>query len=678
MMIVSNRRKNCFVSAQSQSSTMDIRTQRSTLESFYHICDGENWIENTNWDHLDYDICSWYGVVCAGRITGNTIINGNGEQSIVALKLQENNLNCTLPAEIFMLPFLEVLDVGKNSHLVVDFDLVKVVSPTLRTLVLEDIGISSTAIMKNESMSNFIGLESLVLAGNELTGPFPTAIATLVNLKYVDLSFNFFTGTLPDSVANLIKLEGINLSHNSFTGQISTHIGNLINLDMVDFSYNTFTGSIPSEMNKMKRLSILSLNDQANSGISGPLIDFAESPNLNILNLARNDLTGTVPESLLLTVDENSFTTVVDLSANNIQGFIPSTLDRFFALRIYVIDNEIEGIDPELCAQRNWFFNEVNFFGCNAILCPPSTSSMFGRQTSLGLPCENCPNGLDDAPYYGSTSCRRADNKYSDLGTSTIMIEKDQGEHENEIRDENSIVKTDEPVFSKTSALNQNNSSIHEQPGFNISSFPSSSPSIILTEIPIIKDKFPNNPSFFSDVNESQNKIPSLSPIMSPTASLDIRSNENDLEGLVIKKFPSQTPTSAESTLNAYSTSNQEIHISESNSTEIVNITSNDTMTKNSITSILVNNELSSLDSLSNNKTESSLDAITFTEVATASNVSEATLSASSFSSKKSDEVIKAADEIMSSGAIRGHKFWNGMSISFTVISTSFWIIFSI
>lgn len=47
---------------------------------------------------------------------------------------------------------------------------------------------------------------------------------------------------------------------------------------------------------------------------------------------------------------------------------------------------------------------------CDAILCPPGTSSPVGRQDSVTTPCQPCPGVTDEerreqAPYYGMLAC---------------------------------------------------------------------------------------------------------------------------------------------------------------------------------------------------------------------------------------------------------------------------------
>lgn len=538
------------------------QTQRSMLELLYNECHGNNWRENNRWLDIDTDICSWYGVYCSN----NEIIDENGEKWIVALKLPKNNLNCTIPEKVFQMPHLEILDLGKNAEVDVSFN--QNTSSDIRSLILNDIAIKDLSGIG----SSMTKLQSLVLRGNDLTGTFPAEINDLTSLRYLDLSNNLLTGTLPDSVGNLVEMKGINLAHNVFTGQITPKMGNLIHLDSADLSYNAFTGTLPPDFENLTELTALSLNDQARPGITGPLISFESLPSLHILNLARNSLTGTVPQTLLQSTDENSFMTVIDLSSNHLKGVIPATLDRFKMLRIYAMDNEIEGIDPQLCAQRSWFFNEVNFFGCDAILCPPSTASMFGRQTSAGAPCEVCPNGFVDAPFYGSTSCSppKLNSKFDLKVDQTLILSSSSSIGQNSNTD---TVVSNATISSSSSSSIPSSSSLLLSPSSLSPSSLSPSPSAkSFLRAPKIPSTSPSPSLSSSPVFSSSSSSPTISktsvmPSMAPSnLSQESDSSSHSLSAApnasIITFAPSQNPTNIEesspntSTMTTLSTQN--------------------------------------------------------------------------------------------------------------------------
>jgi hypothetical protein len=144
------------------------------------------------------------------------------------------------------------------------------------------------------------------------------------------------------------------------------------------------------------------------------LFDFGELKRIEHLDLSGNGLSGTVPESFLASAKTKSPFMSIDVSGNRLVGTMPQSLSRFQMLRLYLIDNMIDDIAPELCGKNGWFFGEVRQFGCDAILCPRGTYNHWGRQISEAFPCLPCPGG--GAPNLGSTVCVTEDEDIIDDG----------------------------------------------------------------------------------------------------------------------------------------------------------------------------------------------------------------------------------------------------------------------
>jgi len=123
------------------------------------------------------------------------------------------------------------------------------------------------------------------LAGNNLSGPFPTG----------------------ELWKHLSQLEDLNLSRNNLSGPISalektsfTHeLSELTNLRALRLSGNNLSGSIPSDLGNI--------------------------PNLYILDLSNNQFTGSIPAQLANIFTHESPFHIIDLSDNNLSGFIPSS-----------------------------------------------------------------------------------------------------------------------------------------------------------------------------------------------------------------------------------------------------------------------------------------------------------------------------------------------------------------
>jgi Leucine-rich repeat (LRR) protein len=97
-------------------------------------------------------------------------------------------------------------------------------------------------------------------------------------------------------------------------------------------------------------------------------------------------------------------------SSNKIIGAIPSDFDDFASLFLNLAGNKISSVPETICDDDDEFQNglvgQLTENKCDAILCPKGTFSAVGRQTDVDVPCEACPGGADEAPYFGSMLCQ--------------------------------------------------------------------------------------------------------------------------------------------------------------------------------------------------------------------------------------------------------------------------------
>ena len=96
-------------------------------------------------------------------------------------------------------------------------------------------------------------------------------------------------------------------------------------------------------------------------------------------------------------------------SSNKITGPIPSEFDDFASLFLNLAGNKISSVPSTICDDDDEFQNglvgQLTDNKCDAILCPVGTFSAVGRQTDVNVPCEACPGGANEAPYFGTMKC---------------------------------------------------------------------------------------------------------------------------------------------------------------------------------------------------------------------------------------------------------------------------------
>jgi Leucine-rich repeat (LRR) protein len=150
--------------------------------------------------------------------------------------------------------------------------------------------------LPEEALSDIDGsnLEFLSLHSNKLSGPIPSGIGKMINLRTLDLSLNELSGDLPSEISNLTalnilflgrnnyneaevpewlrnmtQLTELSLKNSSFTGTIPEWMGELTTLLLLDLGENELTGGIPQTLNNLTELVVLILNKNRLSGELG-------------------------------------------------------------------------------------------------------------------------------------------------------------------------------------------------------------------------------------------------------------------------------------------------------------------------------------------------------------------------------------------------------------------------
>ena len=145
-------------------------------------------------------------------------------------------------------------------------------------------------------VGNLTELTSLVLWGNDLSGPTPNSLSQLAHLQWLDVGGNNLTGTLPSWLGDLTGLTYLSLWGNEFEGSIPSNLVNLTNLRTLDIRENQLTERIPPELGKLANLERLWLHQNSLSGPIPPTLGNLSS--LRELRLSQNELSGTIPSEL--------------------------------------------------------------------------------------------------------------------------------------------------------------------------------------------------------------------------------------------------------------------------------------------------------------------------------------------------------------------------------------------
>ncbi|KAI6680734.1 hypothetical protein NL676_034615 [Syzygium grande] len=315
--------------------------------------DPMNTIKGGNWT-AEANFCEWIGVVCSNRrqrVMALDLSHGSIPRDMDSLqKLQElylgsNNLTgmiprtiSKVPEEVFNISSLQVLSLRGNSLSGSLLPSSELSLPNLEILILSDNGFGGNFLQYISKFSSLIRFDA---GKNQLSGPIPTSLGNLKNLKLFAVASNQLIGETDGSelgfisaLSNCQSLEILILEGNLLRGSIPESIRNLSSsLQFLFAPYCQIRGHIHGEMGFLKNLTFLELSDKDIVGNIPSSIGGLKS--LQRLHLDNNHLEGRIPNEIC------NFTSLGELlrRQNRISGSIPNCIGNLSRLQKFTLSS---------------------------------------------------------------------------------------------------------------------------------------------------------------------------------------------------------------------------------------------------------------------------------------------------------------------------------------------------
>ncbi|TQD83245.1 hypothetical protein C1H46_031208 [Malus baccata] len=153
-----------------------------------------------------------------------------------------------------------------------------------------------------ESMCTEPYLQVLDLSNNSLSGPIPQCLTTISGtLAVLNLRRNRLAGSFPDGFPQHCSLKTLDLNGNQIEGQFPKSLGNCRMLEVLNIGNNQIRDIYPCLMKQISSLRVLVLRSNRFYGHMGCNKTSGTWPNLQIIDIARNNFTGEIPGSFFKT-----------------------------------------------------------------------------------------------------------------------------------------------------------------------------------------------------------------------------------------------------------------------------------------------------------------------------------------------------------------------------------------
>ena len=204
-----------------------------------------------------------------------------------------------------------------------------------------------------------------------LNGTIPSELMVLTGLESLYINRNYdLHGTLPPEFGNtLSNLRSVEVSSNSLSGSMPESWDNMRNMEFLSFDTNYFTGTLSP--NFFKARPELYLVTGSRNALSGTIPEFGDNDSNNKmqwLHLALNQMTGTIPTSILSTAGDDSRLEHLLLYDNHFNGTLPTLIGSLSKLMGFDVEgNQLTGQIPseigDLHGLTSLFVNRNLFTG---------------------------------------------------------------------------------------------------------------------------------------------------------------------------------------------------------------------------------------------------------------------------------------------------------------------------
>ncbi|KAL1542392.1 hypothetical protein AAHA92_26492 [Salvia divinorum] len=264
-------------------------------------------------------------------------------RNLSSLRLSDNLFNGTFELnKIRSLTRLTELTLSNNYNLSVDTN--NMSSSSHEYLNLNVLYMSSCNLHDFPNLRDLSYLVALDLSNNHLRGDIPSWIWG-TGMLYLNLSLNHLTDLQkPYHIPGF--LQTLDLSSNllicEFPLLLQSNQSDLFSVNLLFLANNSLTGVIPTTICNISQLVVLGLSfNNLNGSIPRCLLE--KSPDLKVLNIRGNNISGVIPDAMTGKCVLKTF----DVSDNNLGGEIPKSLANCSKLAVMNVgDNNFDGSFP--------------------------------------------------------------------------------------------------------------------------------------------------------------------------------------------------------------------------------------------------------------------------------------------------------------------------------------------